>query len=191
MDIFSNFQPFPMQRFGSLSNWNNHLYNQWLVIRFQEWRFLFNGRKSSCLWHRWRGRGHPSPSQSGRPVGRLSLPGARLVLTWGKAKLRWLMLVVCRFHFEMIRPGTFHDFSHSWISPPDLDTHFWGSVSVRLFNENLESFCETWQAMSRTSLSYLELDALVPQGDKWKIRWTNWDDDDAIQYMFQKTETSW
>lgn len=182
--IFLNVQPFAMQRFGSLSNWNNHLYNQWLVIRFQEWRFLCNGQKSPR--HRRRSC-HPSR----RPPGHLSLPGARLVLTWGKAKLRWLLLVVCRFHFEMTRHGTFHDFSHSWISPPDFDTHFWGSVSVRLFNENLESFCETWQAMSRTSLSYLELDALVPQGDKWKIRWTNWDDDDAIQYMFQKTETSW
>lgn len=110
---------------------------------------------------------------------------------WPEARPSWDDCCLLFADFILRWHGTFHDFSHSWISPPDFDTHFWGSVSVRLFNENLESFCETWQAMSRTSLSYLELDALVPQGDKWKIRWTNWDDDDAIQYMFQKTETSW
>ena len=173
--IFFYVQPFPMQRFGSLSNWNNHLYNQWLVIRFQEWRFLCNGRKSPR--HRRRSC-HPSR----RPPGHLSLPGARLVLTWGK--LRWLLVVVCRFHFEMIDLGKLHDFSIPLILP-----RFWYTFSSFSFSQTVQwkhgKLCQgrlwaTW-SLTRSCLRVIneKLDGQIGMMD------------DAIQYMFQKTETSW
>ena len=174
-DIFY-VQPFPMQRFGSLSNWNNHLYNQWLVIRFQEWRFLCNGRKSPR--HRRRSC-HPSR----RPPGHLSLPGARLVLTWGK--LRWLLVVVCRFHFEMTRPGKTSWFFHSI----DFSPRFWYTFSSFSFSQTVQwkhgKLCQgrlwaTW-SLTRSCLRVIneKLDGQIGMMD------------DAIQYMFQKTETSW
>lgn len=154
--IFLNVQPFAMQRFGSLSNWNNHLYNQWLVIRFQEWRFLCNGRKSPR--HRRRSC-HPSR----RPLGHLSLPGARLVLTWGKAKLRWLLLVVCRFHFEMT-------WDFSWFFPfLDFSPRFWYTFLRFSFSQTVQ--WKPWKLL-RNMASYVKDVFELPGA--WRARASGW-----------------